>query len=190
MRTELLRDRERTRAAILAAAERLLAERGLSVAVNDVATAAGVSKSGLLHHFPSKNDLLIAVAEHGMRAFVDDVLARVDPTDTRPGKVLRAYVRTLCGGSERAMALFSPTTLTNGLISVPGIEPVLTADAELWRRLFADDGLSEARTLVIRHAAEGVAAAAAVPPYLTESERDATRDALLEMTETARQQRA
>jgi len=183
MNRDYRRDADRTRTAVLTAAERLLAERGLSIAVNDVATAAGVSKSGLLHHFPSKNDLLLAVAEHGMRGLVDDVMEHVDPTETRPGRVLRAYVRALCGGSERAMALFSPTTFVNGLISVRGIEDALHADAALWRRLFTEDGLPEATWLVVRHGAEGIAAAAAVPSYLTPDERDHARAALLALAE-------
>lgn len=185
MSPDLRRDSDRTKTAILTAAEKLLAERGLGFAVNDVAIAAGVSKSGLLHHFPSKTDLLLAVAEHGMRALVDDVKKHVDETETEPGRLLRAYVRTLCGGSQRAMALFSPATLNNGLISVPGIEPVLAADADLWRRLFAEDGLPETRCLIVRHAAEGIAAAAAVPSYLTVEERETARAALLELARPA-----
>ncbi len=43
--------------------------------------------------------------------------------------------------SERAMAVFSPNALRAGLMAVPGIEPVVAADAEHWRTLFRRDGL-------------------------------------------------
>ena len=183
MSTDGTRDRERTRSAVLEAAERLLGERGTRVSVAEVAEAAGVSKSGLLHHFPSKDALLVAVAEHGLQTFVDEVTGHVDLAENRPGKVLRAYVRTLCGGSERAMAVFSPNALWAGLMSVPGIEPVVAADAEHWRTLFARDGLPEDRSLVVRHAAEGLAAASALPPYLDARELAVARDALLALAE-------
>lgn len=177
------RDRERTRAAVLESAERLLTERGTRVSVAEVAADAGVSKSGLLHHFPSKDALLLAVAEHGLAIFKAEVLRHVDLAENRPGKVLRAYVRTLCGGSSRAMAVFSPSTLWTGLTAVPGMASITAADAEDWRGTFARDGLPEARSLVVRHAAEGLAAAAGMPPYLDERELAVARDALLDLAE-------
>lgn len=179
------RDRERTRQAVLEAAERLLAERGTRVSVAEIAADAGVSKSGLLHHFPSKDEMLLAVAAHGLATFKDEVLRHVDLAENRPGKVLRAYVRTLSGGSERAMEVFSPTSHWTGLMAVPGVEAVVAADAEDWRTMFARDGLPEDRTLVVRHAAEGLAAAAAMPPYLDARELAVTRDALLALAEPA-----
>lgn len=183
--TDSSRDRERTRQAVLESARRLLAERGTRVSVAEIATDAGVSKSGLLHHFPSKDELLLAVVEHGLAAFTDEVMQHVDLAENRPGKVLRAYVRTLCGGSEQAMELFAPSSHWTGLMSVPGIAAIVVADAEHWRTLFARDGLPEDRTLVVRHAAEGLAAAAGMPPYLDERELAVARDALLGLAEPA-----
>lgn len=56
---------EQTKVAIVAAAEQLFAEsgyRGASLA--NIAERAGVTQSGLLHHFNSKEELLLAVLEH------------------------------------------------------------------------------------------------------------------------------
>lgn len=181
--TDGTRDRARTRAAVLESAERLLGTRGTKVSVAEIAADAGVSKSGLLHHFPSRDELLLAVAEHGLASFKDEVMRHVDLAENRPGKVLRAYVRTLCGGSERAMAVFSPTAMWTGLTAVPGVEPVVAADAEDWRRVFARDGLPEGRWLVVRHAAEGIAAAWSMQPYLDERELAVARAALLALAE-------
>lgn len=181
--TDGTRDRERTRSAVLEAAERLLGERGTRVSVAEIAADAGVSKSGLLHHFPSKDELLLAVAEHGLETFKDEVMRHVDLAENRAGKVLRAYVRTLCGGSERAMAVFSPTAMWTGLTAVPGVEPVIAADARYWRETFARDGLPEDRSLVVRHAAEGLAAATSMQPYLDDRELAVARTALLALAE-------
>lgn len=58
------RDAERTRAAVLKAARRQIAEVGFhKMAISAVAREAGVSQSGMLHHFPSKAALLAAVLD-------------------------------------------------------------------------------------------------------------------------------
>jgi len=176
------RDRERTRGQVLDAAEELIAAQGTAASIAAVAARAGVSKSGLLHHFPSRDALLLAVAERGLQGLVDEVDRHLDPADEAPGRRTRAYVRALCGGSATAAALFSPTALLNALLDVPGAEALVRADAEHWRRWFADDGLPAARHLVVRHAAEGLAAASTVPPYLSADELAAAREALLQLT--------
>ena len=49
---------------ILAAATELIAASGFNgVSIGAVATACGMTKAGLLHHFPSKEQLLVAVLE-------------------------------------------------------------------------------------------------------------------------------
>ncbi|HEV7173630.1 TetR/AcrR family transcriptional regulator [Pedococcus sp.] len=55
---------EATRERIVAAASELFAERGFhSTPMTSIAEAAQLSQTGLLHHFPSKDDLLAAVLE-------------------------------------------------------------------------------------------------------------------------------
>ena len=54
-----------TRAALLAATVDVLVERGYRrTTTQDVARRAGVSYGALLHHFPTKNDLLCAAVGH------------------------------------------------------------------------------------------------------------------------------
>jgi len=63
-RTQAERSGE-TRRRILDAAVQLLGERGYAgLRTTDVAEAAGVSKGAQTHHFPSKDDLVVAVVEH------------------------------------------------------------------------------------------------------------------------------
>lgn len=177
------RDKERTRLAVLEAAEALLIERGTGLSLADVAESAGVSKSGLLHHFKSKQELLLAVADHSLGRFHDEVMRHVDITENRAGKILRGYVRALCGDSALAMHVFAPSTQWGGIASIPGVDDLLRADADRWRDLFERDGLPADRSLVVRHAAEGVAAAADAPHYLDDREMAQVREALLRMAE-------
>lgn len=65
---------ERTREAILDEALRLVSKSGLDgLTIGTLAEATGLSKSGLFAHFGSREDLLLAVLEHGQRQFTDVV---------------------------------------------------------------------------------------------------------------------
>lgn len=95
------RSTDRTRRAILDAASDLMGKHGTSVSLARIAEAAGMSKGGLLHHFPSRNDLIRALGEDCARQLRSEVEGFLDLSENRPGKMLRAYVRALCGGSGR-----------------------------------------------------------------------------------------
>ncbi len=69
--------RESTRAALLAAARRLFAERGYeAVAAEEIVAAAGVTRGALYHHFGGKRELLDAAYEQLERE-VTERIARV-----------------------------------------------------------------------------------------------------------------
>jgi AcrR family transcriptional regulator len=61
---------ERTRAAILDEALRLVSKAGLDgLTIGTLAEASGMSKSGLFAHFGSREELLLAVLAHGQAQF-------------------------------------------------------------------------------------------------------------------------
>ena len=61
---------ERTRAAILDAALRLVSKAGLDgLTIGTLAETTGMSKSGLFAHFGSREELLLAVLAHGQAQF-------------------------------------------------------------------------------------------------------------------------
>jgi len=61
---------ERTRAAILDEALRIVSKAGLdSVTIGSLAEATAMSKSGLFAHFGSREELLLAVLDHGQDQF-------------------------------------------------------------------------------------------------------------------------
>jgi AcrR family transcriptional regulator len=66
---------ERTRAAILDAALRLVSKAGLEgLTIGTLADVTGLSKSGLFAHFGSREELLLAVLNHGQQEFIEVVL--------------------------------------------------------------------------------------------------------------------
>ncbi|WP_027945336.1 TetR/AcrR family transcriptional regulator [Amycolatopsis taiwanensis] len=62
-RTGLRADAARNRGAILHAARALLVARGPEVGMDEIATQAGVAVGTLYRHFPTKQDLIEAIAE-------------------------------------------------------------------------------------------------------------------------------
>src|SRR5215213_10046956 len=74
---------ERTRAAILDAALRIVSKAGLGgLTIGTLADATGMSKSGLFAHFGSREELLLAVLAHGQAQFTE-VVSQPAPTPSR-----------------------------------------------------------------------------------------------------------
>ncbi|MDN3239190.1 TetR/AcrR family transcriptional regulator [Glycomyces tritici] len=75
-------DAQRNRQNVLETADRLFAERGASVSLNEIATAAGVGAGTVYRHFPTKDALLATVLDQRlgqMGAFAEQALAMDDP---------------------------------------------------------------------------------------------------------------
>ncbi len=82
-----------TRALILAAAAELAKEKGAAhISIEAIAHRAGLSKGGLLYHFPRKDALIHALVEQHM-ADIDAALADVEASGaTRSNAVARAFI--------------------------------------------------------------------------------------------------
>src|SRR5687768_18223339 len=78
---------ERTRAAILDAALRIVSKSGLDgLTIGTLADATGMSKSGLFAHFGSREELLLAVLAHGQAQFAEVVF---QPAMAKPRGIAR-----------------------------------------------------------------------------------------------------
>lgn len=183
------RNPERTRRAVLDAAVSVLAERGTAATLQDIATAAGLSKSGLLHHFPDREALLCAVAEDYLERFRVRVLELVDLSENRPGKVLRAYVRALCGTDSALLAEYGTFGgIWPALEKIPGVQALSDADSDSWFTLFEQDGLDPDRILVVRYAAEGLAIAHSYDANVSTRVLERARTVLLGLIDEAAEQ--
>lgn len=93
-----------TREQILAAAERLFAAHGVDgVSMHDIATAAGVSKGNLFHHFATKRALHLAVLQRACRDFGELVAALGDAgavSASRLERFVRDHARLLAERRE------------------------------------------------------------------------------------------
>jgi len=111
---------EQVRQQLLRVTARLAYDQGLgNVTLDAVSQAAGVSKGGLLHHFPSKMALLNGLFDDMVEKF-DAAMAQVMRSDpVSQGRFTRAYVSTVFAFDDA-----EPDTAATG-----------AGDAQAWRVL-------------------------------------------------------
>lgn len=77
-------DAARNRQTLLAAARDAFARYGVTASLDDVARAAGVGPGTLYRHFPTRDDLVLAVIDEGLVGLArlgDEMLGEADPMD-------------------------------------------------------------------------------------------------------------
>lgn len=84
-------DAARNRAKLLDCATTLFAERGVETSLDDVARAAGVGIGTLYRHFPTREDLVLAV--YGAQIEALDERSRELVASEDPGEALREWMR-------------------------------------------------------------------------------------------------
>jgi AcrR family transcriptional regulator len=90
--TSLRADAARNRAALVAAAREVMAERGLEAPLDEIARRAGIGNATLYRHFPRRIDLVAAVFADRMAGHARAVQAALDAADPWDG--LRGYIET------------------------------------------------------------------------------------------------
>lgn len=171
-----------TRRIILDAATTLVAQRGSGVSIAAIAAAAGVSKGGLLYHFPTKDDLLRAGALELFESFRSRVYddAQGEPTGV-PGRLNRAYVRVSFADAADE-GLRELIAVAAQLMGEPSIPELSEADGRRWREELTSDGLPESTVRLIVAATDGVSSAPLWGAVLDADDQRALERELLAMT--------
>lgn len=127
-----------------------------SLSLNAVAHEAGVSKGGLLHHFPNKQALIFALFARLLAIMEEAILALMAADNIAYGRFTRAYLRYLSAPeltdtqeSRQLMALS---------LAMPD-EPVLRKCWRDWMlaHLAKGDELDNSHTgTLVRYAADGI----------------------------------
>ncbi|RAY12355.1 TetR/AcrR family transcriptional regulator [Actinomadura craniellae] len=145
-----------TRNALLDAAECVLFEDGTqALTLASVAERAGVSKGGLLYHFPTKEALLTGLIERVIAEF-DALVARHD--DGTPGSYTRAYVEAtfeILTDGENAGSRRRWSAITAAATG-PELGAPLNAAMTRWHRRDPAEDPDPLAALVVRLAAEGL----------------------------------
>ena len=146
---------EQTREKLLNAALSLSLERGTEFTLEAVAASASVSKGGLLHHFASKQKLVLEVVLRQYKRFctlLEDELNR-QPLGM-PGRWTRAYVEASFQPNETDSRL--GLMLGHKLAEFSELRDLLEEDAHSFEAHSLSDGLPPARATLIRLACDGL----------------------------------
>ncbi|HEY4018427.1 MAG TPA: TetR/AcrR family transcriptional regulator, partial [Pseudonocardiaceae bacterium] len=137
-----------------AATEVLLASGAESLTLAGVAEHAGVSKGGLLYHFPNKGALVAGL--------VDRLVARFDAAlraaGSAPGSASMAYLAETIAPTSLATGTkadrVAAALLAASLVDTESLRPLRRAYSA-WQRRLADDGIDPAVATVVRFAVDG-----------------------------------
>lgn len=166
---------------LLEAAGAIIVRRGVEALTFDrLAAETGVSKGGILYHFPDKERLLTALVE-GIVALTDLAIAdavQSEACPARPGRWLRAYIGVAFSNGDEIDRLLSVLIAALPPES-PALVPLIAADRH-WLEAACADGLPRGLAIAIRLAVDG-----AFFTRLDEGDAAATREVLLKLTERA-----
>lgn len=143
-----------SRARILGAAHRLVERDGVAhLTIEAVAREAGLSKGGVLYHFPTKESLIAGMVA-ALLAEWDERIDHALATEHGPGRWVRAYIRACTlqpGGEADHISALLAAIATNPR----ALEPA-RRHFDLWQRRLEDDGLSPAVATIVRLAIDGL----------------------------------
>ncbi len=145
-----------TRLDLLLAAGRLVQTGGVrTLTLDAVAREAGVSKGGLLYHFPSKDALVAGMIDHVLAGF-DALLEQELAADSgpAPGRWLRSYIRATFALNQ------ADSELTGALLAAIGSDPALLAPMRerfaAWQLQAEADGIDPTLATLLRLATDGL----------------------------------
>lgn len=170
---------------LLAAAEKVVSRDGVTnLTLEAVAREAGVSKGGLLYHFPSKSALIVAIVEQ-LAAHCEAKQAKALAAEgNAPGAFTRAYVRARLEG-------FDPQAvpLHTALLAAAGENPQylqpFRVHAGEWQRRIESDGIDPVTANIVRLAIHGLCLGEMFGMPVAEGQmKQRVLDRLIEMTRT------
>ncbi|MGH9627395.1 MAG: TetR family transcriptional regulator [Bryobacteraceae bacterium] len=150
-----MRDPQRTSQAILEAAEKVILRTGAAKAtLDEVAREASISKGGVLHHFPSKEAVLVGVLQGLIARFEAEIesFRREDPEPR--GAFTRAFLRATLKPSACCVDVF--LALNAAYCYTPALVELHREVNARWQRRVEDDGIDPVHASIVRFAADGL----------------------------------
>lgn len=137
-------DPEQQRGALLDAAEAVVVRQGLGcLTLEAVAAKAGMSKGGLLHHFPSKDKLIEGLVRRSAADWRGCYTSGYDEAEEGPGRMVRGLLDHCLSDAKswtRELQRSSSACFAALAQNPELIEPMREAYADLHRRV-ENDGL-------------------------------------------------
>lgn len=126
----------------------------LNLTLEAVAQEAGLSKGGLLYHFPNKEALVAGLVAHFTDEFEAMLNDEIDAQDTGRGSFTRAFVDATFGPYP------APPRLNAALLAAVALNPKLLeglqAKFQSWHERLQNDGLDPTLASLLGYAADGI----------------------------------
>ncbi|AIQ35767.1 TetR/AcrR family transcriptional regulator [Paenibacillus sp. FSL R5-0345] len=143
------------RKAILLAASAVVKNNGVEkLTLEAVAKEAGVSKGGLLHHFPNKEALIMGMVEELTNDFFTNVQERAMSATVEKGKWSRAFAEAIDEDLKEGKEI--GTALSAALFTNPDILSKFQNQYAMWQKNIENDGIDPVRSTIVRLAADGL----------------------------------
>lgn len=145
-----------TRKRLLDAATSVIQRDGAaSLTLDNVAAEASISKGGLLHHFESKDDLIVSLLNETLQAADNELERRRDQYDGESGGFASAYLDYVADPSTEV------TTTASSILAAAALDETMLVDARStfhgWQeRLLKEDGMTELTALLARIIGDGL----------------------------------
>jgi AcrR family transcriptional regulator len=145
-----------TRRAILDAANQIVQQKGVEhLTLEQTAHEAGISKGGLLYHFPSKDALIEGMIHYYLERFTSDLNNAANEEDEKkPGRWTRAYLNTTYEDYQRI------PKMSSGLLAAIATNPALLSPMQAgfkeWVQHLEKDGIDPTTAMIVRLAVDGL----------------------------------
>lgn len=140
---------------ILHAASKVVGEKGIfNLTLEAVAEQAGISKGGLLYHYPSKEALVKGMVEHLASNYREKIADNAEADPIEKGKWTRSFLDVTFNQS------YENKDMNAGLLAAKAVnsdllEPIREAYKE-WQHDIENDGLDPVKATIIRLAIDGI----------------------------------
>lgn len=140
---------------ILDAAAAIVRRDGVAkLTLEAAAKEAGVSKGGLLYHFPNKESLIDGMVTRCSNTFVEDVEGRATLDPIQTGKYSRAFLEATFKELEEGLEISSG--MHASLFTNPEMLECLQEHYRTWKEKMENEGLDPVTANIIRLASDGL----------------------------------
>ncbi|MBB5172333.1 TetR/AcrR family transcriptional regulator [Texcoconibacillus texcoconensis] len=167
---------------ILEAASRIVQHKGVfSLTLEATAKEAGISKGGLLYHFPTKEVLVEGMVDHLIDSYKKGITELMEQDEMETGKWTRSIIK------ETYSQTYDNEDMNAGLLAALAMNPELLNNVrnryKEWQEQLDIDGIDTTKATILRLAIDGLWLTELLGLVsLEEKTRREVREALIEQT--------
>ncbi len=150
-----MRDPQRTVQGILEAAEKVILRSGVAkITLDEIAREASISKGGVLHHFPTKEAILVAVLQGLIARFEAGIEAKRKLDPVPKGSFTRAFLHNMLFPETPCADVF--LAINAAFSYTPALLALHRETSSRWQKQVEEDGIDTTSASIVRFAADGL----------------------------------